>query len=151
MIGQYVSSMQVTNSVPIIRELRATDVVALAELAELLGGSEVQHDWKLLFRRSPVVVIGAEEDGRMVGYAAGTVRSAFGLRTAGWVEAFGVDNAWRGRGLGRTLANALFERLRGLGAARVYGVVPLHDLVLAPFFHDLGFREEPLVCIGRTT
>ena len=151
MIGQYVPNMQVASPVPTIRELRATDVVALADLAELLGSGETQHDWKLLFRRSPVVVIGAEEDGRIVGYAAGTVRSAFGLGTAGWVEAFGVDNAWRGHGLGRSLASALFERLRGLGAARVYSVVPLHDLVLAPFFHDLGFREEPLVCIGRTT
>ena len=151
MIGQYVPNMQVASPVPTIRELRATDVVALADLAEILGSSETQRDWRLLFRRSPVVVIGAEEDGRIVGYAAGTVRSAFGLGTAGWVEAFGVDNAWRGRGLGRSLASALFERLRGLGAARVYSVVPLHDLVLAPFFHDLGFREEPLVCIGRTT
>jgi len=143
--------MQVASHAPTIRELRATDVVALAELAELLGSSETQHDWKLRFRRSSVVVIGAEEDGRMVGYAAGAVRSAFGLGTAGWVEAFGVDNAWRGRGLGRSLASTLFERFRELGAARVYSLLPLHDLVLAPFFHDLGFREEPLVCIGRTT
>jgi len=143
--------MQVASHTPTIRELRATDVVALAELAELLGSSETPYDWKLRFRRSSVVVIGAEEDGRMVGYAAGTVRPAFGLGTAGWVEAFGVDNAWRGRGLGRSLASTLFERFRELGAARVYSLLPLHDLVLAPFFHDLGFREEPLVCIGRTT
>ena len=151
MISPYVPHMQVASHTPTIRELRSTDVVALAELAELLGSSETPHDWKLRFRRSSVVVIGAEEDGRMVGYAAGAVRSAFGLGTAGWVEAFGVDNAWRGRGLGRSLASALFERLRELGAERVYSLVPLHDLVLAPFFHDLGFREEPLVCIGRTT
>jgi ribosomal protein S18 acetylase RimI-like enzyme len=143
--------MQVATHTPTIHELRATDIVALVELAGLLGSGETRHDWKLRLRRSPVVVIGAEEDGRMVGYAAGTVRSAFGLGTAGWVEAFGVDNAWRGRGLGRSLASTLFERFRELGAARVYSLLPLHDLVLAPFFHDLGFREEPLVCIGRTT
>ena len=142
--------MQVASPVPTIRELRATDAVALAELAERLGSGETQHDWKLRLRRSSVVVIGAEDDGRMVGYAAGTVRSAFGLGRAGWVEAFGVDNAWRGRGLGRSLASTLFERFRELGAARVCTLVPLHDLVLAPFFHDLGFREEPLVCLGRT-
>lgn len=142
--------MQVATHTPTIRELRATDVVALVELAELLGSGEARHDWTLRLRRSSVVVIGAEEDGRMVGYAAGTVRSAFGLGCAGWVEAFGVDNAWRGRGLGRSLATTLFARLRELGAARVYTLVPLHDLVLAPFFHDLGFREEPLVCLGRT-
>ena len=143
--------MQVASHAPTIRELRATDVVALVKLAELLGSGESQRDWKLRLRRSSVVVIGAEEDGRMVGYAAGTVRPVFGLGTAGWVEAFGVDNAWRGRGLGRSLASTLFERFRALGAARVYTLLPLHDLVLAPFFHDLGFRDEPLVCLGRTT
>ena len=143
--------MQVASHALTIRELRATDVVALVKLAELLGSGETQRDWKLRLRRSSVVVIGAEEDGRMVGYAAGTVRPVFGLGTAGWVEAFGVDNAWRGRGLGRSLASTLFARFRALGAVRVYTLLPLHDLVLAPFLHDLGFRDEPLVCLGRTT
>lgn len=143
--------MQVASPVPTIRELRATDVVALVELAERIGSGETQHDWKLRLRRSSVVVIGAVEDGRMVGYAAGAVRPAFGLGTAGWVEAFGVDNAWRGRGLGRSLASVLFERFGALGAARIYTLLPLHDLVLAPFFRDLGFRDEPLVCLGRAT
>ena len=143
--------MQVATRAPVIRELRATDIVALVELAGLLGSGETRHDWKLRLRRGSVVVIGAEADGRIVGYAAGIVRLAFGLGTAGWVEAFGVDNAWRGRGLGRSLASSLFERFRELGAARVYTLLPLHDLALAPFFRDLGFREEPLVCLGRTT
>jgi len=143
--------MQVATRVPTIRELRAADIVALVELAGVLGTGETRSDWKRRFRRGSVVVIGAEEDGRMIGYAAGTVHPAFGLGITGWVEAFGVDNAWRGRGLGRSLASDLFGRFRELGAARVYALLPRHDLELAPFFRDLGFREEPLVCLGRTT
>ncbi|MDO8464597.1 MAG: GNAT family N-acetyltransferase, partial [Gallionella sp.] len=62
----------------------------------------------------------------------------------------GVDNAWRGRGLGRTIASALLQRFRELGAERALTLLPLHDRTLAPFFRDLGFREESLVTLGRT-
>ena len=143
--------MQILTDAPILRELRPADVAAIVALASLLGSAESAVDWKHRLRRgSGVVAIGAEDGGRLVGYAAGEVRAAFGLRPTGWVEAFGIDNAWRGRGLGRRVAEALIERLRDQGAEHLGTVLPLHDRSLGPFFRDLGFREEPLVCLGRT-
>ena len=143
--------MQTTASTPTLRALRLADVGAIVGLAARIGGVETAADWRRrLGSGTGIVAIGAEENGRLVGYVAGDVRAAFGLPAAGWVEAFGVDNDWRGRGLGRSLASALLARFRELGATHVYTLLPLHDRTLAPFFRDLGFREESIACLGRT-
>jgi len=71
-----------------------------------------------------------------------------GQKVAAWVEQFGVDLAWRARGVGWTLAQELLRCFREKGAAHAYTVVPLHDRVLGPFFRQLGFRDELLACLG---
>jgi ribosomal protein S18 acetylase RimI-like enzyme len=138
-----------TTLAPTIRDLRSTDAASLAALAQLLGSAETVDQWRQRLRGANLA-IGAEQDGRLVGYATGAVRTAFSLEPAGWVETFGVANAWRGRGLGRSLAAALFARFREQGATRAYTVVAAHDRALAPFFRDVGFREEPLACLGTS-
>lgn len=142
--------MQAIAAEPVLRALEPSDLGVIGRLAERLGGVESAADWRRRLRRGGrLVAVGAEADGRLVGYVTGEVRAAFGLAAAGWVDAFGVDNDWRGRGVGRSLASALLVRFRELGASRVYTLVPLHDRTLAPFFRDLGFRDEPLSCLGR--
>jgi len=142
--------MVITAAGPAIRELRATDIAALVSLGDALGAGEPAQVWRRRLGDRAIVAISAEQDGRIVGYAAGSVRTAFGLETGGWVETFAVANAWRGRGLGRTLASELLARFRATGAQHVYTIVPVHDLALLPFFRDLGFRDEPVTALGRT-
>lgn len=142
--------MVIAAAVPAIRDLVPADVAALVALGDVLGAGEPAEAWRRRLRDRAILAIGAEQDGRIVGYAAGTVRTSFGLETAGWIEAFGVANAWRGRGLGRALASELLARFRAHGARHAYTIVPVHDLALQPFFRDLGFREEPVVPLGRT-
>ena len=131
------------------RDLHLTEAAALAELSTSLGGSETEEQWRALLERSNAVALGAVADGRIVGYAAGEVRTGFGLPApVGWVEAFGVDLEHRGEGTGRHLLSELLRRFSDSGAAHVYTLVPVHDQVLGPFFRQYGFRDEPLVCLG---
>ena len=44
----------------------------------------------------------------------------------------------------------LLERFARNGATHVYTLVSVHDQVLAPFFRQVGFRDAPLQCLGRT-
>lgn len=136
-----------------MRSLRPGDVTALVSLSRRLSGNESAEDWSGLLARSQegrAAAFGIEVDGDLVGYAAAEVRMAFGLpRVTGWIESFAVDLPWRGRGYGRALIEALFARLAELGAERVLTLVPLHDLSTTPFFRELGFRDEPLRCLGR--
>lgn len=135
-----------------MRALRPRDAASLVLLSRRLGGAETEADWsRLLEPTEAAAAVGAHAHGDLVGYAAGTVRVAFGgSAPVGWIEMFGVDVSWRGRGVGRLLADALLARFRELGAVRACTLVPLHDRELAPFFREVGFREQPVVCLGRT-
>ena len=140
--------MRTVQSAP-VRPLDRADLQPLAELSSRLA-AEGRRDWSQRLGRAGTVVVGAELDGKLVGYAAGEVRRSFGRATPGaWIDAFGVEAAYRGRGIGRSLLSALLARLRELGADRAFTLVPLHDRTMAPFFRELGFREEPLLPLGR--
>jgi ribosomal protein S18 acetylase RimI-like enzyme len=133
---------------PVVRTLGPSDAAKLAALSSSLG-AETFEDWSARLRDGSVVV-GAEQGDELVGYAAGDVRRSFGLDSSvGWIDAFGVALTFRGHGLGRMLAAGLLGRFRALGARHVYTLVPVHDRAVAPFFRDLGFRDEPLACLGR--
>lgn len=132
------------------RDLTTADVTSLAALSTRLGGSETAEQWSSFLRRRGAIALGAVADGKVVGYAAGEVRGGFGMPgPVAWLEAFGIEVERRGEGIGRTLLGDLLERFAWSGAAHVYTLVPVHDRVLAPFFRQVGFRDEPLVCLGR--
>lgn len=131
------------------QQLTRRDAAALADLSGRLGGSETEAQWSSFLDRPSAVALGAVSDGRVVGYAAGEVRTGFGLPApVAWVEAFGVDLEHRGAGTGRALLTDLLRRFTDAGATHVYTLVPVHDQVLGPFFRQLGFRDEQLRCLG---
>ncbi len=133
-----------------LRALVREDAPLLASASRALGGHETIEDWVRLIERADGVAIGADASGVLVGYAAGGVRGGFGQsEAAGWLEAFGVAVAWRGRGVGRELAAALLAQLRARGARKVFTLVPSDDVTLLPFLREIGFREQPLACLGR--
>ncbi len=138
-----------TATITPVRTLDTVDLEPLGALSSRLG-AETVLDWTRRLGRAATVIVGAELDGKLVGYAAGEVRRSFGRATPGaWIDAFGVDLAYRGRGVGRSLLTALLARLREHGADHVFTLVPLHDRTMTPFFRELGFRDEPLAPLGR--
>ncbi len=141
--------MRAVASAPVIVALDKGDLLRLAELSARLGADSAE-DWAVRLRRPGAVILGAEFDGRLVGYAAAEVRRSFGRASpAAWIDAFGVDLAYRGHGIGRSLLAELLSRLRSVGADHVFTLVPLHDRTMAPFFRELGFRDEPITPLGR--
>ncbi len=141
--------MQISAAKTTYRLLDRSDLARLGELSARLG-AETATDWAERFGHQDALVLGAEIDGVLVGYAAGEIRRSFGRSArAAWVDAFGVELTQRGRGVGRGLASALLARLRERGADHVFTLVPVHDRELGPFFRDLGFRDESLLCLGR--
>ena len=59
------------------RALTVDDADALAALSLRLGGSETAAQWIAFFARPNAIAVGAVADGRIVGYAAGEVRTGF--------------------------------------------------------------------------
>lgn len=149
MVADYVPLMSATTRAASVRVLGRADAPRLAMLSARLG-AESLADWVERLARPDCLVVGAEVGGRLVGYAAGDVRRTIGRASpTAWVISFAVDLEHRGRGTGRDLATALLDHLRASGADHVVATVPLHDRELDPFFRGLGFRDEPVICLGK--
>jgi amino-acid N-acetyltransferase len=56
----------------------------------------------------------------------------------GEVRSLVVDDAWKGRGLGRALVERLLAEARALGLTRIMALTYVPE-----FFHKLGFRTVP--------
>ena len=125
-----VKSDQVTAGV---REARAEDLPALRAVAagalylDEDGGELVDLLWGGADTR-PGLRIAAELDGEVVGVALGSLSTTSDGRIRGHIDLLAVAPAHQGRGLGRTLLEALEPRLRDSGAQTlvVRGNVPAY-------------------------
>lgn len=79
----------------------------------------------------PVV---AEADGEPIGTGVGTASGS-----AGWIGTIFVDPAWRGRGLGRALTQAVIDRLDSAGCATLVLVATDEGRRL---YERMGFEVE---------
>lgn len=91
------------------------------------------------------VTLGAECDGRLAGFVIGRIsRGEFGsLRPAAAVDAIGVDQAYRGQGIGSALVGALEAALRDAGVEVVFSQADWTNSNLLRFFEAAGFGLAP--------
>lgn len=133
-----------------IRALEDTDIGGITELDEKLGGVYRPEVWEdrigYYLRRDPESSTVAEAEGRVVGFMLGEVRSGeFGLEEpTGWIEVLGVDPDFRGRAIGRRLAERVLDEFRARGAASVRTLVDEEMAGIGDFFGALGFEAATL-------
>ncbi|HXU45319.1 MAG TPA: GNAT family N-acetyltransferase [Thermoanaerobaculia bacterium] len=138
-----------------VRPLDELDISAVVEIDERIGGSYRPEVWERRIgyhlRRDPATALAAEVGGKVVGFMLGDVRSGeFGLEEpTGWIEVLGVDPRNRGLGLGRHLAETMFERFRERGARTVRTLVEEERGELTRFFASVGFAPAPLAALER--
>jgi len=135
-----------------VRPASELDIGDIVRIDEKIGGDYRPEVWErrlgYYIRRDPDASVVAEStDGRVVGFMLGEVRSGeFGLEhPTGWVEVLGVDPDFRGRAVGRQMAEAMLEHFRSRGAIEVRTLVDEEAMGdVAGFFRSLGFEPAPL-------
>lgn len=133
-----------------IRPLDTVDIGDVTAIDEKITGKYRPEVWEkrisYSLRRDPDAALVAETDGRVVGFMFGEVRSGeFGLdEPTGWIEVLGVDPDFRGRAVGRRLADALLGHFRELGVRSVRTLVDESMEEIAGFFGSLGFEPAGL-------
>lgn len=133
-----------------IRPLDELDIGDMVAIDEKIGGEYRPDVWETragyYIRRDPEGSFVAEADGAVVGFMLGEVRSGeFGLEEpTGWIEVLGVDPDFRGRAVGRALADAMLEHFRDRGATAVRTMVDEDMEALQGFFTSLGFEPSSL-------
>lgn len=144
-----------------IRRARAADLPAVSRLAAelvrlhhrydpprflLIEPVEDGYQWffsKEIKRRGAVILV-AEDAGRIVGYAYGTMEGRNWndlLDACGKLNDLYVDATARRHGTGRALVTAMFAELRQKGAPRVVLLSAWKNPEAHAFFESLGFRR----------
>lgn len=133
-----------------VRPATELDIGDIVRIDEKIGGTYRPAVWErrlgYYIRRDPDAPVVAVADDRVVGFMLGEVRSGeFGLEEpTGWIEVLGVDPEYRGRRVGRAMAEAMLEHFRRQGAVRVRTLVDAEMEGIASFFRSLGFEPAPL-------
>jgi ribosomal protein S18 acetylase RimI-like enzyme len=132
-----------------IRPVEELDIEEIAAIDEQIGGEYRPDVWErrvfYYIRRDPEASVVAVAERRVVGFMLGEVRSGdFGMEEpSGWVEVLGVDPEYRGRAVGRRLAEAMWRHFRERGARVVRTLVGEEMEEIEGFFRSLGFEDAP--------
>jgi ribosomal protein S18 acetylase RimI-like enzyme len=89
----------------------------------------------------PFLTLGAEIDGKLVGYVLAEIRLwEFGSgEKTGWIKVLGVDPDFQGVGIGRKLGETLLGHFARKDVKRVRTLVNWFDGPLISYFRSLGF------------
>jgi ribosomal protein S18 acetylase RimI-like enzyme len=90
----------------------------------------------------PLLNLGAEIDGKLVGFVLGEVRRwEFGRgEMTGWILILGVDREYQGMGVGRKLGSTLLDHFRKKNVEKVRTLVEWYEGDLISYFKSLGFN-----------
>jgi ribosomal protein S18 acetylase RimI-like enzyme len=133
-----------------IRALDTADIGDVVAIDEKISGEYRPDVWDrriaYYLRRDPDAALVAEAGGQVVGFMLGEVRAGeFGLEEpTGWIEVLGVDPSFRGKAIGRRLADAMLEHFRSVDVAAVRTLVDEKAGDIAGFFASLGFEPATL-------
>ena len=144
-----------------IRRARAADLPAVSRLAAelvrlhhrydpprflLIEPVEDGYQWfftREIKRRGAVILV-AEDEGRIIGYAYGTMEGRDWndlLDACGKLNDLFVDPTARRHGTGRALVKAMFAELRGKGTPHIILLSAWKNPEAHAFFESLGFRK----------
>jgi ribosomal protein S18 acetylase RimI-like enzyme len=92
----------------------------------------------------------ADLNGKVVGYMVSYVLAgSFGVQPSAWIPMVGVHPDVMGQGIGKQLAEAVFEYYRAKKIKRVYTSVRWYDADLLSFFRTLGFDRSEFIPLQK--
>jgi len=127
-----------------IRPIKPEELDDVMRIQEAIIQKKISPDWinvvKVQLTKSEGIGLAAVREGEVIGFFFGEVKhGAFGLEHSGWIEMFGVNPKFMGQGVGRALAQAVFDRFRERGIKDIYTAVRWDSGDLLAFFKEIGF------------
>jgi len=89
----------------------------------------------------PLINLGAEIDGKLVGFVFAEIRLwEFGRgEKTGWIQVLGIDPEYQGKGIGRRLGETLLSHFKRKNVQKVRTLVDWYEGDLISYFKSLGF------------
>ena len=92
----------------------------------------------------------AEHEGRLVGFIVSyLLTGSFGIQQSAWIPTFGVDPDFMGHGIGKKLAEAVFNYYKAKGVRNVYTSVRWYDTDVLSYLRTLGFDRSEFINLQK--
>ncbi|HMK75821.1 MAG TPA: GNAT family N-acetyltransferase [Thermodesulfobacteriota bacterium] len=137
-----------------IRKIRPQDLPEIVSIQESILQKKVSKKWIQIvnarLKKQEAVAFVASMEGRVVGFIIGEIKGeSFGLEQSGWIEVVGVHPSYMGIGIGRILAEKLFEIFQKKGIRDIYTTVLWDAGDMLSFFKAIGFDRSPFINLRK--
>ena len=138
----------------LVRRLRAEDTEDICRIQAEITQTSVNDDFERIIkeqaRREENANFVAEHEGKVVGYMISYILSgSFGMDKNAWIAILGVDPKYMGRGLGKKLAEEIFDYYQKAGIENIYTSVRWDSTDLLSFFKTLGFDRSSFINLRK--
>ena len=128
----------------VIRRLQARDADDIARIREAITKETSTEEYRNVVaqeaEKDDRISFVAERNGKVVGYMiAYIVFGGFGLQKSAWLAVFGVEPRYMGSGIGKRLAQEIFDAITERGIKNIFTSVKWDSTDLLSFFKSLGF------------
>ena len=107
---------------------------------------EIEDLFSSFIKKSPKTCLVAEIENKVAGFIIGCIKEwGFGLERSGWIEMIEVDPKLMGKGIGKTLGEALIHYFKDLGITELYTTVKWDSGDLIAFFKSIGFDKSSFI------
>ena len=138
----------------IVRPMKEKDINQAADIhrrvvREGLGQSTsyaIEGLFKSFIKNYPNTCIVAEKDNKITGFIIGCIKEwGFGVERSGWIEMIEVDPNLMGKGIGKTLGEALIKNFKDEKIKEVYTSIKWDSGDLIAFFKSIGFDKSSFI------
>ena len=138
----------------LIREIKSEDADEISRIQASITQTAVTIDFKKIIedvvKNDEEGAFVAELDGEVVGYMITYILlSGFGIEKSAWIAMFGVDPKFMGQGIGKKLAEVVFEFYRRKGINTIHTSVMWDSTDLLSFFKTLGFDRSEFINLRK--
>jgi ribosomal protein S18 acetylase RimI-like enzyme len=137
-----------------IRNIKPEDVPQIVAIQESIIQKKVSKKWiqmvKEHLQKQEGTGFVALKDTHVVGFIIGEIKGeGFGLEQSGWIEVVEVHPKQMGVGIGRALADKLFDFFKKKGIHDIYTTVRWDAGDMLSFFKSLGFDRSTFINLRK--
>lgn len=137
-----------------VRKIRVEDLSEIVTIQESILQKKVSKKWiqtvENHLKKDEALGFVALKDGKVAGFIIGQIKGeGFGLEESGWIEVVGVHPRQMGAGIGRSLAEKLFQFFKREGIRDIHTTVRWDAGDMLSFFKAIGFDRSPFINLRK--
>ena len=138
----------------LIRKIKTEDADQISRIQASITQTSVNIDFRKIVddrvKNVEEAAFVAEFEGEVVGYMISYILlGGFGIEKSAWIAMFGVDPKFMGQGIGKKLAEVVFEFYSRKGINNIHTSVMWDSTDLLSFFKTLGFDRSEFINLRK--